>query len=296
MQGYQDASEITPALALDIGGTFIKRGFVSADGACSLLSPVPVDSSGARDAILRSLRLALDVPPCEDEHPLRLAICLPGPFDYRNGLFCSDHKFGALKGLSAQQFLPQASRGSPVTFCHDAIAFLAGERRSGAARTASCCLGVTIGTGIGVACYQDGVYLADAAGSPAKSVSVWSRPYREGIAEDYASARGLVAAFRELGGSGDAAGISAAAQEGDQRAVAAFIRFGDDLGRILQPVCELMRPEILVLGGQVAKSLSWFLPALWDVLRKTVPDCRVLTSYLDAKAPLIGAASLRFCS
>ena len=70
---------------LDVGGTYIK----CADG-----SQVPVPSGGSREAIAAALKKA--VGPTDG---LRgIAVAIPGPFDFTQGIFLMEHKFAAVKG------------------------------------------------------------------------------------------------------------------------------------------------------------------------------------------------------
>lgn len=82
-------------LMLDVGGTFIK---------CSDGRTVPVDSDGSREDIVSSLCLALQSPM---EYG-RVAVAIPGPFDYSAGIFRMDHKFAAVKGESFRSLAAEA--------------------------------------------------------------------------------------------------------------------------------------------------------------------------------------------
>ncbi len=53
-------------------------------------------------------------------------------------------------------------------------------------------IGITLGTGLGTATFQNGV---------AKDANLWCAPYLDGIAEDYISARGLINTYRKLSGT-----------------------------------------------------------------------------------------------
>ena len=118
---------------LDIGGTFIK----SSDGR-----QIPIPSAGPREGIASALRLALK------DHGERIGIAIPGPFDYRQGIFRADHKFAAVKGESFRGLagLPETA---DVRFIHDVCAVLEGAIRG--VRSDSSTALVTLGTGLGFA-------------------------------------------------------------------------------------------------------------------------------------------------
>ena len=67
---------IRDKLLLDVGGTFIK---------CSDGRTIPIDSDGTNDEIASALRSAVFG---EGEPPKAgIRVAIPGPFDYKNGVF-----------------------------------------------------------------------------------------------------------------------------------------------------------------------------------------------------------------
>lgn len=100
-------------ILLDVGGTFIK---------CSDGRQIPIDSSGSRDSIVESLREAVG-------EADKVAVAIPGPFDYDRGIFLMKHKFAAVYGES---FAGIIGGNREFRFIHDVNAMLLGEMASGA--------------------------------------------------------------------------------------------------------------------------------------------------------------------
>ncbi|MBQ6529019.1 MAG: ROK family protein, partial [Clostridia bacterium] len=88
-----------------------------------------------------------------------------------------------------------------------------------------------------------------------------------------------------------------AAREGDPTAVKVYRRFIQALGQTIANVVNLLDPEIVVLGGGVAKSGAFLLDAVRAevpkyILYKELPYAHIELARLGADAGIIGAAML----
>lgn len=228
-------------LLLDIGGTYIK----CSDGRC-----IPVDSAGAREGIVASMREAV-------AGYKSVSVAVPGPFDYHTGLFLMKHKFQSVYG----ERFSDITGVTDCRFIHDVNCMLLGEMTKGnGARYKRVAL-TALGTGLGFALSIDGEILVNDAGSPA--VTIYHRPYHDGILEDYVSKRGLMKLYDE-GGNRTVKDIAYMAKAGDDKAVRAFENIGAIIGEAICPILKEYRVECLLLGGQISKSADLFLPSLKD--------------------------------
>ena len=267
MQSNQNHAEVI--LALDIGGTFIKSALFSGGKLLRKLPQVPTCSAGTREDIEKSIRLAVRQAETFD----RAAVSIPGPFDYSAGIFRMKHKFAAVDGCRFRDL----SGGVDAVFLHDANAFLLGELTCGAARGFSRAGGVTLGTGLGAAFAVDGKPLTSPAGSPAENVSLWNKPFRGGIAEDAVSARALLAKYPAQ----NVKEIALRAKEGDRTAQEVWLGYGSALFELLTGWNRELAPEVIVIGGQIARDLELFGPV--------PPALPVRRSLLGEDAALYGA-------
>ena len=140
--------------------------------------------------------------------------------------------------------------------------------------------GATLGTGVGGGIVIDGRVLNGANGAAAE----WSHttlpfieddersPYscfcgRARCIESFTSGRGLVGAYRALGGAEiDAPEVGRRAAAGEATANRAFDVYESRLARALAGVINLIDPHVIVLGGGVSNNLRIFenVPKLWD--------------------------------
>jgi len=237
----------TRTILLDVGGTFIK---------CSDGRSIPINSDGTREEIASSLSLALG-------DAERAAIAIPGPFDYQNGIFLMKHKFAAVYGerfadLVSPTVIPGLTRN--LRFIHDVNAMLLGETTAGAGLGCSRVALVTLGTGLGFSMSIDGEILKNEMGSP--KVSIFNRPYRDGILEDYASKRGIIRGFEGI----TVKGLADKAKAGDTQAHARFCEVGGIIAESIAPILEEYGIECLLFGGQISRSFELFGPAVKDGL------------------------------
>lgn len=289
-------------LAIDAGGTFLKAALVRSDFTIlqdSFLR-VSVDSKGDADGIRTAyIQLAAQALQKAREYHLTITavgICIPGPFDYQNGISLMTHKYAAIKGIPMRPWIQEGVGDVPVRFIHDSHAFLLGAVRNSSCNGFERVAGVTIGTGLGFASMFDGKINANAQGGPA--ISIFGRPYRSGISEDYVSRRAVLARYNEISGNVvkglDVIDIARLAQQGQPDAVSVFSEMGSCLAEILYDILKNNRFEYLVLGGAISKSVALFLPQL-KIGLSDLPALRYIEAAQDIDiAPVLGAAQVAF--
>lgn len=240
---------------LDIGGTFIK---------CDDGRQIPISSQGSRDEIADSLKEAIG--PTDELQGV--GICIPGPFDYRKGIFLMQHKFGAVYGENFRT-LADVPEHVELRYMHDVNAPLAGAVKMLGLKNAAL---VTLGTGLGFSYTLDGkVQMGEDLG-PARDL--WNLPWNGGILKDFISARGVCNGYAKLSGNtGESAyGISQRANAGEAEALKAYSDMGALLGEALQPLLKELGVDTLLMGGQVSKSLDLMI----EPLQKALEGVKVL--------------------
>ena len=269
---------------MDVGGTFIKSGLMSADGTLleGSQQTVAINSDGTKDEICNSLTSAVSqgIALCRHQghQPSGVGICMPGPFNYHTGISAMVHKFAAIKDLPLKEVIMPALEGLdiPVVFGHDVNTQLYGEMCGGNAKGyANVCL-VSLGTGLGFAMANDGKVLQTPTGSPL--VSIWNLPYNGGILEDYASKRGFYNTWELLTGNKPSEYMTVAemgrlAGEGDKTALAVFEQVGKFIGSNIKDKLIEHNIECLLFGGQISRSFCY----MKESVQKELSDLKGLT-------------------
>lgn len=249
-------------LVLDIGGSFIKSALASqTDG---LLLPgtefmTPTHSNGLKSEFLASLSETVRHARQFGHEVSCASVCIPGPFDYDNGVALMQHKFRAIYQESLTSEFQ--SMGLSVVYLHDSTAFLLGELRYGAAKDFRSPVGVMLGTGFGFAMAHEGKVCVSADQRP--SVRLWDKPYEDGIVEDYVSQRAIRTLYQAYSGCAEipeVREIGTLADAGDRVAQSVFHTVGEHIGKILLRYIPAGIFDCLVLGGQIARSYEFIIP------------------------------------
>lgn len=259
-------------LAVDAGGTYLKGALFLEKGTLldnSFIS-VPVDSMGEATGIKASYQeLAVK----QKRHALKegleikgIGVCIPGPFDYAEGICKMKHKYASIYGIPMRPWFEEVLGNIMVTFIHDSEAFLKGAIKLSGLNYSRVC-GVIIGTGLGFAVSQNQVVLRNPVGGP--KISIYQMHYKNGFAEDYVSKRGIIKRYQELDGNlrrGEVLDIANAARSGEAAAIQVFQETGTHLAAILHEIIRDNEMECLFLGGAISKSAELFLPQLKEGL------------------------------
>lgn len=231
----------------------------------------------------------------EDAVGPRLAIAIPGPFDYRAGQgdFAGVGKFSQLSGVDLRGELAARCGGdrASVRFVNDAEAYALGEWAAGAGAQAERMLALTLGTGIGSGFVASGRCVSEGPEVPTDgnihTVTLDGAPLEERISrralrESYAGRTGAMLDVVQI--AERARGGEAAAQETLEEGMTL-------LGRALAPWLERFAAERLVIGGSMAGSADLLFPALISQLSTEMGRApEVLRGALPAeRAALFGA-------
>lgn len=255
-------------LAIDAGGTYLKGALFSEKGTLledSFIS-VPVNSMGEtaeiktsyQELVIKQIKLSLSM----GFEIKGIGICIPGPFDYAEGICKMKHKYASIYGIPLRPWFEELISGITVTFVHDSEAFLRGAIKLHKSNY-HMVGGVMIGTGLGFAISRDNKVLRNQTGGP--KISIYQMHYRNGVAEDYVSKRGIINRYHELTSSMDSRDvyqIAIAAKNGESAAIQVFQETGMHLAAILYDIITDNDIECLCLGGAISKSAELFLPQL----------------------------------
>ena len=282
-------------LAYDVGGSHARAGIVEDDSlSLRCANSAPIDSDGTAIDILNEL-FALGERTIAQAVGTNatiegIAIAMPGPFDYENGISLIRHKFASLFGMNMRRAFADrfGIQEDKIVYLNDAQAFLLGEIAAGAAKGFDRSVGVTLGTGVGSA-FSVGSYIVESGDGVPDGGEIYALPWDGQTVEETISTRGIQRRYLELTGADKSVRDICLTAHKDHNAAQVMNEFGCNLGRVLFHVGMPFRPDVIVLGGAISRSADLFLPAAIGALGSAW-DCELRVSRLFDDAPLIGAA------
>lgn len=291
------------AIGVDIGGSHIscmafdldKQELLAGSGVQN-----EVDNHAEKDVIIQVWGDALYscMKKAGVDKVLGVGFAMPGPFDYEKGisLFTGENeKFENTHGLNVPEAIREylnLSSDFPIRFINDATAFAMGESGIGQAKEVSRSLSITLGTGFGSAFIRDGVPVVEGEEVPEQGC-LWHLPFKEGIADDYFSTRGLLKRYEALSGI-KYSGVKeiAVRYESDPHVKELFDDFGLQLGTFLAPWIQKFSIEMLVIGGNISRAYHLFQNSLLSYLENEGLSTQVAISELKEDAAFVGSAVL----
>jgi glucokinase len=226
-----------------------------------------------------------------------IGFAMPGPFDYVKGIcyirgvakYENLYGFNITDAIASSLDVPEDFL---IRFMNDASAFAVGEAWAGSASKANRSLSITLGTGFGSAFISNRIPIVDGDEVP-KMGCIYHIPYRDGIADDYFSTRGLLGRYKSATGK-ELNGVKELAElvSSDKIVSDLFNDFGENAGLFLAPYLKKFKAEILVIGGNISHAYALFGNVFENRLKKEGYRGEVAISTLKEDAALLGSAYL----
>lgn len=305
-------------VGIDVGGTNIRAALVASDGAvlATVTVPTPHSAHALTLAIVRAVR---ELEKCRRVSAVGLAVA--GFLNVeRTTVRFAPH----LPWIDAPVAADLTARlGLPVVLEHDANAAALAEYRYGAAAGGRNVVVVAVGTGIGAALLHEGQLYRGSFGVAPELGHIQVVPNgracacgKRGCWERYCSGTALVDTTIEMLATdrkrataldrADANGpdaltgqhVASAAQAGDPLAIAVMADFSRWLGIGLALVGDVFDPDVIVVGGGVARSAPLFLDSARTHYAEHAtgaghrPLAQVRCTQLGESAGMTGAAEL----
>lgn len=182
---------------------------------------------------------------------LLIGIAMPGPFDYENGISLMLHgKFLDIYKVNIKEELAKRLSVSTdqIHFVNDAAAFMEGEVFGGCVQGFKKIFGVTLGTGLGTTFYD---------GELATDEDLWDSPFKDSICEDYLATRWFVNRYQELTGE-QISGTKDLLDKPAEIQARIFDEYADSFAEFIVKYVDHYKPEVLVIGGNIAKAYPHF--------------------------------------
>ena len=290
------------AIGLDIGGTHITAAVINKTEMKVLdfsLCKESFDSNMPADQVMNIWKkvISTSIENSKIKDITGIAICMPGPFDYKTGIcwIKDQSKYEHFYGLNIRELLLETlgfPSDFPVLFENDAVCFGKGEVFKQQENLSKKVMAVTLGTGLGACFIDKGTSISSGNSVPADG-EIYNLPYKDGIAEDYVSVRGLLSHYKSLNGRDLNNGLElySLAKNGDQQAIQVFERMGEDLATVVIPCIKNFAADHIIIGGKIANASDLFLSSFNKIIQKSDLKVEVSISNDNEIAALLGAVS-----
>jgi len=293
------------AIALDMGGTFLKSAIVNSkgsilDGSFTKTSSL---SNSSKELIMKNILniLEMQIKRAKDINVKieGIGIGIPGPADYEKGILYIPpqlNKYYSLYGISLKDEILKQIDFTNIQFELDSFLFLRGENWVGAAKNFNRVIGITLGTGLGSALMVNGEIVVDEKIIPPQGW-IGGLKYGKGIVEDIISARWISHQYKKLKNSDinlEVEEIARLARQGDKISLMIFEELGKNLSMVLKPIVLKFKPECIIFGGQISKSFNLFESSLKKDLNQLPFSIEIKPAKFIELSPLYGAAYLIF--
>ncbi len=303
-------------VGIDLGGTNLKLGVVTADGQVRARHSTPTEADRGPDHVIA--RMAQGVRDLCAKADLDLGavpvvgIGSPGPLDTRSGVVLFTPNLPGWDHVPLRDRLSDAL-GRPAVLENDANAAAYGEFRCGAGRDVDDMVLLTLGTGVGGGLVLGGRLFRGTSDTGAELghviVQRGGRPCgcgARGCLEAYASATAVVAWTRERLAAGEASSLADtedltcktvfdAADAGDALAAAIVAETADYLATGIASILHVLNPPRVVLtGGMMGAGDAWLERIRAGVrataFQRAADVCDIRWSVLGGDAGILGAA------
>ena len=290
-------------LGIDLGGTKIECAILDPNGRILARQRVPTEAEKGVTHILGNIKKIIGKVTTCMPHDFSIGIGTPGSISIKTGLLRNSNT-QCLNGQPLKELL-QDELKQDVHIENDANCFALAEATYGAGRDYRVVLGVIIGTGCGAGIVvdrkiYDGINkIAGEFGHHTVSFDngrlCWCG--RRGCVETYVSGSGIEAQYLRETGNRDSAKNILSSSCGEAHNLKQ--EFYEVLGVSLGNVCNILDPEIIVVGGGLSNHEPLYRIVRKHLQKHTFSDAFMTTfvkNRLGDSAGVIGAAILPACS
>jgi glucokinase len=302
-------------IGIDLGGTRIRAARLSADLTIQQrIETLTLEESGLDAVLNRIVQQAQAVWPT-DARVMGIGVSAPGPVNAAAGILTAPPNLKGWHNVPLAKILGDRL-GAKAYLGNDANLAALAEHEMGAAKGYKHAVYITVSTGIGGGVIINDRMLVGAQGYAAELGHTFIDIQRDKPVDWEYLASGLSLARQaqealEKGAESiltqmcdsidavDAKMVGAAALAGDKLAVKLVTRVGQVLGMGLVNILHTFNPEIIVIGGGMAKG-TWplIIDPMWDAIKKHCMDAaywetlKIVPPVLGEDVSLVGAGAL----
>lgn len=271
-------------IGVDLGGTNVRAGLVRNGSIVHQKSGLLHQKESLSSTLSQLIEL---IRPLAESSVSSIGIGVPSVVDVGRGIVYNVANIPSWKEVALRDILEEEF-AVPVFVNNDVNCFTLGEHQFGLAKSYHSVVGMSIGTGLGSGIIIDNQLFV---GSNCGAGEIGLLPYRDKNFEYYASAE----FFEAIHGT-TALEASQAAQLGEPKALQLWTEFGHHFGWAIKAVLYAYDPEVIVLGGSIAKAYPFFKAGMFASMQDfaypvTLKRLKIFQSQREGIA-LLGAAAL----
>lgn len=265
-------------IGVDIGGSHISSAAVNNDNFKIIPGTYfsgAVDSKASKEEIIRkwaaiinqTIKELQDTEKLSSDETIGIAFSMPGPFQYQTGIamFEGNDKYESLYNVSVSDELLKylSTKDVSFRFLNDATCFGVGGALKQESTGNSRVVAITLGTGFGAAFLDNKLPVTQGDNVP-ENGCLWDKQFEDSIADNYFSTRWFLTQYENVTGEKLKDGVKEIASIENDSTKKIFDEFANNLSAFLSPYIIDFDADLLVIGGNIAKSYRLFLPKLQE--------------------------------
>lgn len=294
-------------IGVDVGGSHISSAVVNNTDFVIIPETYfsgSVDSKASKDVIIekwaevinKTIKAAYETLEHSVNEKIGIAFSMPGPFQYETGIamFEGNDKYESLYNVSIPQELSKYLSIKEVSFrfLNDASCFGVGgalkeESELGNKRV----IAITLGTGFGAAFLDNKLPITQGNNVPINGC-LWDKPFKDSIADNYFSTRWFINQYESVTGEKLTDGVKEIASIENYSTAKIFDDFADNLSDFLAPFISNFDADLLILGGNIAKSHRLFLAKVLENLKNSNINLSVAILENTEQTSILGSSYL----
>lgn len=293
-------------IGVDIGGSHISSAAVNDNDFVIIPGTYfsgAVDSKASKEVIIKkwaeiinqTIQIIQETYDYSLSDTIGIAFSMPGPFQYETGIamFEGNDKYESLYNVSvAEELLKYLStQNVSFRFLNDASCFGVGGSLKQESELNSKVIAITLGTGFGAAFLDNKLPITQGSNVPHNGC-LWDKPFQDSIADNYFSTRWFLNQYESITGNKLTDGVKEIAGIEDYSTAKIFDDFATNLSEFLAPFILDFDADLLILGGNIAKSNRLFLAKFQENLKKKNIDISISIIENTEQTSILGSSYL----
>ena len=293
-------------IGVDIGGSHISSAAVNNDNFKIIPETYfsgPVDSKASKDEIIQkwaaiinqTIKALQDTLKLSSDETIGIAFSMPGPFQYQTGIamFEGNDKYEALYNVSVSEELLRylSTKDVSFRFLNDATCFGVGGALKQESTSNNRVVAITLGTGFGAAFLDNKLPVTQGNNVP-ENGCLWDKQFEDSIADNYFSTRWFLTQYENVNGEKLKDGVKEIASIENDSTKKIFDDFANNLSTFLTPYIIDFDADLLVIGGNIAKSYRLFLPKLQENFKNKNIDLSISIIENTEETSVLGSSYL----